>query len=386
MDGLIARFDAVADDDLMLCEKRGVAYQRNMDRRLPPGMNAAGENYFDHYAKVEGNETAVKIHRARVELVNSHVGSPFEVCDIGIGSGEFIKSRPHTHGYDVNPLAVDWLKRKSLWCSSLTDYKAFTFWDVLEHVPAPNDYFRRIKDGSFLFTSLPIFGDLNSIRKSKHYKPGEHLYYWTKQGLIDWMAYYRFRLLETRTAESDAGRDSVLSFAFVRDLPGYHDTVDQYRKLYEPNYGASAYLYFDQVAKEVLALDPKSILDFGCGRSDLASYFWADGRRRIAKYDPAISQFSMMPEGGFDLTICCDVMEHILLHDVDRILETIRTKSRKALFTISMKPARKKLPDGRNAHVSLLSVEEWTRWIKSYFGKAVRIPVHDDQILMLKTY
>lgn len=381
MDDLIKRYDAVEDRDLMLCHSRGVAYQADMSKPVE-----YGQTYFQNYVALEGQEIARKINAGRVGLVDRYVGAECEVVDVGIGSGEFIKCRPNTVGCDVNPKALAWLKSQNKLAGVLTDYKVFTFWDVLEHIDVPNNYFRRMPDGCFLFTCLPIFTDLNRVRESRHYKPNEHFYYWTEQGFIDWMALYRFRLLERQAFETQAGRDSIVSFAFQRDLPGYHETLEQYQKIHARSYGASAYLYFDQIAEEIIAINPSSVLDYGCGRSDLAAHFWKDGARRIAKYDPAIPQFKEMPEGEFDVVLCTDVMEHIRMPDVDQILQEIKAKSKKALFTISMKPARAELPDGRNAHVTLLNENEWTRWIKSVFGFAVRIPTQWDHILMLKTF
>lgn len=380
MDGIIARFDATRDGDLMLCAHRGVAYQKDMSHPIK-----YADDYWQHYADLEGSEIANKINASRVALVNEFAGDNTQVLDVGIGSGEFIKRRPNTFGTDVNAKAMAWLKQNKL-DGEIGKFEAYTFWDVLEHVPVPDKYFRLMPDNCFLFTCLPTFSDLRWVRKSKHYKPNEHFYYWTETGFTDWMAEYRFRLLDKQYGETKAGREGITSFAFKRDLPGYHETVDQYRQMYEPNYGMSAYLYFDKIAQQVKNLNPRSILDYGCGHSDLVAHFWLDGRRKVAKYDPAIPQFKDMPEGPFDLVICCDVMEHIRMTDIDRILGEIREKSRNAVFTISMKPARAKLPDGRNAHVSLLNVSEWTRWVTNVFGKALRIPVHDDQILMLKTF
>lgn len=211
MDSIIETFRGRPDGDLMLCEHQGVAYQRDMSQQVH--YNGA---YFDKYVGYEGTPLAHAINAGRVALVNKYVGADSGVLDVGVGSGEFIKSRPNTFGFDINPKAVDWLKASMRWADCFGAFEAFTFWDVLEHVETPDDYFGRIHDGAYLFTSLPIFEDLKRVRESKHYRPGEHLYYFTEAGFASWMARHGFRLLETDDFETRAGREAILSFAFRR--------------------------------------------------------------------------------------------------------------------------------------------------------------------------
>lgn len=211
MDAHIACFEAVPNGDLMICARAGCAYQADMTTSVP-----YDEAYFDKLKSYEGSEIAVKLNSGRVAFVNAWAGQETFVLDIGIGCGEFIKSRPNTFGTDINPKAIEWLKRKGKWAESLWAFQAFTFWDVLEHVREPNQYFRQINIGSHVFVSMPIFDDLSRIRESKHYRPNEHYFYFTESGFIDWMAMYGFKLLETSDFESVAGREDILSFAFHR--------------------------------------------------------------------------------------------------------------------------------------------------------------------------
>lgn len=211
MDRFIAQFDAEADGDLMLCHDEGIAYQR--DRATVVDY---GADYFDKCLGYEDQDIARKINAGRITLVNRHVGLN-AVLDVGIGSGEFIKKRGgKTFGVDVNPVAIDWLIRQGLWAERLDEFAGYTFWDVLEHVETPETYLRHINLHAFLFTSVPIFADLNAIRSSRHYRPGEHLYYWTEAGFIRWLGMHGFLLLERQTFEMDAGRENIFSFAFKR--------------------------------------------------------------------------------------------------------------------------------------------------------------------------
>lgn len=214
MDRFIGNFEPqLTDGALHYCPEHGVAYQADMQAgRIP--YNGA---YFDHYVKLEGQPIALMLNAGRVQLVNKHVGPETGVLDVGIGSGEFLMSRPNTFGYDVNKRAEAWLKAANRWSDKFSVFEAFTFWDVLEHVETPEqDYFRHMRPGTHLFTSLPIFNSLWDIRNSKHYKPGEHLYYFTEPGFLNWMKRHGWQHLDTQDYETRAGREGILSFAFRR--------------------------------------------------------------------------------------------------------------------------------------------------------------------------
>lgn len=375
MDSLIQRFDAVQDDDLFLVQHRGIAYQSNMDRLIE-----YGDRYFEHYRLLEDSPIGAALNAGRCAMIARHSSAGATVVDIGAGSGSFVRAARscgfRASGTDVNPMTIKVLSEMGCHETRPDDYEVVTFWDSLEHIPNPDNVFRHIKHGAVVCVAIPIMKNLLEIRSSKHYKPGEHLYYFTEQGFIDWMACWGFRLLETSTHEVDSGRDSIGAYAFKKDLPSFHEHVLAYKEMHSTRfYGSSATeLHLEKVAKVVADLKPRSIMDYGCGRSDLSSHFWLDGQRQIVKYDPAIPMYKRMPSGTYDLVLCCDVMEHIPIDSVDRVLSEVRSKGGKAFFTISLKLARAKLPDGRNAHVTLLTKTEWMRWIKSKYRKVREIP------------
>lgn len=384
MDSIIKRFDGVVDNDLVICP-RGVAYQRNMKYRV-----AYGDDYLRKFAAYdEGISKAV--NAGRCEFMLQHVPAGGRVLDIGAGDGAFVRAAGFAgfdaYGFDIIPSAAKALSDAKVYAEDPSDFDAVTLWDVIEHMDMPETRLKAIRKHAHVFVSLPIFDDLTRIRESKHYRPGEHLYYWTEQGFINYMAGRGFRLVGKSAHETQAGRESIGAFAFCRDLPDYHDHIALYKQMHSERYygGSATELHLEDVAKVVRQIGPKSIIDFGCGRSDIASYFYLDGKRKIAKYDPAIPMFSPMPEGRFDLALCLDLMEHIPISSVDRILAEIREKASSVFFTISTKPARAKLPDGRNAHVTLLTKSEWTRWIADVFKSAKELPSKWDHELILLT-
>jgi hypothetical protein len=383
---LIKRFDCSRDADLRLCLHRGVAYQKDMSA----APIAYDDAYHDHYQALEGSAIASPLNAARVAMLARHAAEGATVLDIGAGCGTFVRAARSwgfaAKGFDIIPKTVEHLKAIDAFADNPDGFDAVTFWDSLEHIEEPETVLKRINRGAIVLVAIPIFDDLTRIRESKHYKPGEHLYYFTREGFIDWMAAYGFRLIEQSSHETDAGRDSIGAFAFRRDLPDYHDHIAAYSEMHSARfYGSSATeLHLDTVARVVKEINPASILDYGCGRSDLLAHFWLDGQRRLERYDPAIPAFKRMSGTRVALVLCCDVMEHIPVASVDRVLAEIKEKSARALFTISTKLARAKLPDGRNAHVTLMTRDEWKRWIGDYFGGVREIPSgYEHEIVLL---
>jgi hypothetical protein len=210
MDRFIAGLPAEPDGDLMLCCRHGIAYQAD----CTPGVNYDGA-YYDKCKGYEDQAIANAINAGRIAMVGKYCGIG-QVVDVGIGSGEFVKKRPNTYGLDVNPVAIEWLKRNDLWAERLDEFEAFTFWDVIEHVPEPEAYFRQIPMHAHVFASIPVFNGLDVIRQSRHYRPGEHLYYFEEYGFVNWMEWHGFLLMDSRDFEIKAGREAIYSFAFKR--------------------------------------------------------------------------------------------------------------------------------------------------------------------------
>lgn len=385
MDRLIKRFDFIKDGDLAICDARGVAYQRDMGRERVE----YGEDYLAKVQAYEGSAIAERVNAGRCELMRRHLPAGARVLDYGAGSGAFMRAAASAgyemSGFDVIPQTAQWLRESGAFAEDPGGFEALTLWDTVEHIEDPENILKNVPKGGRVFVSVPVFESLRAVRGSKHYRPGEHLYYWTERGFVDWMAAWGFRLLESSAHEVEAGREAIGAFAFVRDLPDFHDHIGLYQRMHsERFYGSSATeLHLADAARVVAAVAPRTILDYGCGRSDLLAHFWRDGRRTLAKFDPAIAEFKSMPAGRFDLVLCCDVLEHIPLAGVDRVLAEVKAKGDRVFFTISTKLARAKLPDGRNAHVTLLTRSEWKRWVAEVFGAVTELPSKWEHELVL---
>lgn len=177
-----------------------------------PAMLYSGD-YFAHYQKLDNTKMGALLTRARLELVAKYT-EPCRTVDIGIGGGRYVQESGGC-GYDVCSDAVAWLNKAGAY---LDPYDGGVFsatcWDSLEHIPDPQALLAEVKE--WLFVSLPVFEGADDVLSSKHYKPGEHLWYFSSTGFINWCAEQGFECVEMNRVESDLGREGIMSFAFKR--------------------------------------------------------------------------------------------------------------------------------------------------------------------------
>jgi cyclopropane fatty-acyl-phospholipid synthase-like methyltransferase len=106
---------------------------------------------------------------------------------------------------------------------------------------------------------------------------------------------------------------------------------------------------------------PTTILDFGCGHGALiAAIEEAYPQIRAEGYDPGNANHCHIPKKSFDAIVSADVFEHIEPEHLDATLQLIGSKILRAgWFRIACYPAKKHLPDGRNAHLIVESPAWW---------------------------
>ncbi|HBO3174929.1 TPA: methyltransferase domain-containing protein [Pseudomonas aeruginosa] len=191
-------------DCLLWSEELGMGFHPR------PPMDYSGP-YFEKYQALDATPMGAALTAARVDMVRRHFDG--EVLDVGIGGGRFV-IESGGNGFDVNEEAVQWLKSRNAYADPYKGVAAITCWDSLEHVPDPEALVRSV--GEWVFVSMPVYKDQADCLKSKHFKPGEHLHYWSVRGLIGWFAKMNFGCVEINERESDLGRDGITSFAFRR--------------------------------------------------------------------------------------------------------------------------------------------------------------------------
>jgi hypothetical protein len=115
---------------------------------------------------------------------------------------------------------------------------------------------------------------------------------------------------------------------------------------------------------------PTTITEHGVPRWSSIQEYW--GVQSIACYDPAYEPFSKLPQGSFDGVICTDVLEHCPEADLEWIVAELFGYARRFVFAnVACYPARKTLPNGENAHCTILPVE---RWHALFDSTAARFP------------
>jgi hypothetical protein len=161
---------------------------------------------------------------------------------------------------------------------------------------------------------------------------------------------------------------------------------NQYAQLHRTTtYGAGADRFLLHIQACVSDLKPGRILDYGCGQSNLANDLVLE-TATFHRYDPAIPEIAMLPVTSADLIVNTDVMEHIPKSDVPDVLAHIRSISESVFFNIATRSARQILPDGRNAHLTVMTAEEWLTQIRCVFPSAEIVSEYPQHSCVITTW
>lgn len=190
---------------LLWCESAGYGWHSSEP------MEYTGD-YFKSYIERDNTPMGKALTEARVNFVREHYDG--NIVDIGIGGGRFALEIGGL-GCDVSESAIEWLQSKGLyWDPFSQKTPAVTCWDSLEHMPDPGALLRNVE--KWCFVSMPIYDTLQHCLNSKHYKPPEHLFYFTEDGLKRFMGEHGFECVAVSDIESELGREDIVSFAFRR--------------------------------------------------------------------------------------------------------------------------------------------------------------------------
>lgn len=141
------------------------------------------------------------------------------------------------------------------------------------------------------------------------------------------------------------------------------------------------------IGKLVKMYKATSILDYGCGKAIHhleKKVYDSIGIHDVGLYEPAIPEFSVMPNKTFDGVVCVDVMEHVPLENVQYTMDRIVMKAKKfVFFTISCNPSKEVLSDGTNAHITIKPPEWWVEMFSKYTTPIYAVISHGDKNRMV---
>jgi hypothetical protein len=147
--------------------------------------------------------------------------------------------------------------------------------------------------------------------------------------------------------------------------------VSRYRELVEAGsynfYGLTITKHAHEIGDLCKRHGASTAIDVGCGRGDQYGepHFLAErwNLHSIRLYDPAFTAHDLAPQPGevFDAVLCCDVLEHVPLEEVDEFVAVLfRHAGRFVWASVCCRPAKKCFPgDGLNMHVTVRSFAWW---------------------------
>lgn len=157
------------------------------------------------------------------------------------------------------------------------------------------------------------------------------------------------------------------------------DYIKQYKLLYKrkKNYGKTSIKLYDMLEKIINDLNILSVLDYGCGKSKLLDLIKKNKKIKIYRYDPAIKKYSKLTKNKTDLVICTDVLQHVPLYDLDRVLKEIKSKGIYILFYIKCTNHKTKLPNGTYANCTVYDKKWWLEKLSNYYDDIKEIKISD---------
>jgi len=174
---------------------------------------------LEYYEKMlrEYSATAQEICRKRWDFLETKMTTPeyirlgpmINVLDYGSGVGWFRAWRPHW----AKVLTYDIAKYPQTGIQ-LQKYDVVCFWDVLEHISDFKEIEAVLALSDYVALSIPLVKD--TLVGWKHFKPREHLVYFTEDSLVALFHQYGFVPLHKSMEIECPPREDILTALFKR--------------------------------------------------------------------------------------------------------------------------------------------------------------------------
>jgi hypothetical protein len=159
------------------------------DFPVPEGLY--GKEYFETYVEHAKTHKSKLICAHRWATTRRFMNGHTKVLDYGAGAGAFfaypfVPPGLKLMGLDINPYSPYHLPAGSTVIRDMfQEAQVLTMFDVIEHIRSPRDIIAEVEP-EVLVVLTPNVGavdDPGKIAEWKHYKPGEHLHYYSVPSL-----------------------------------------------------------------------------------------------------------------------------------------------------------------------------------------------------------
>ena len=164
----------------------------------------------DYYYKMlrQYAKTGELIANIRWDFIQEY--NPKTVLDYGSGLGFFAACAPEdvqVDTYDIGPFVTTGIRREH--------YDMLCLWDVLEHLPDFSCLDDHLKFTNLVAITVPMLPKGIELLSWKHFKPGEHLHYFTNETLDSIFKIYGFNRLKSGYPECPPRQD-IISIVYGR--------------------------------------------------------------------------------------------------------------------------------------------------------------------------
>ena len=188
----------VRNDDLWISLSRGIAYRNSDVQRVTKFYTSASWGNISQFRS--------GLLADRDQILNIGWFSPIHKTKMLM--------------YDFDPTRVSRFQSAKVYADPFKaippKIRTIVLWDCLDTLIKPSDFLQRIRPGTVLYVSLPVFDDLLQVGKSHYYDPGR-IYYFTESGFVCYISSQNFTLLEIHRDEEEMGLPGGRVFVFIRN-------------------------------------------------------------------------------------------------------------------------------------------------------------------------
>jgi len=135
--------------DLLWIERLGIGYMES-------DGYSYDKDYWETYIKYSHSSIGTELTKQRAEFVIKNGGNFSNLCDVGVGSGQFVDT-VKCAGTDINPFAIAWLKEHKYYTDKPENSIFLTLWDVIEHIDDPRALLKNAEMVLFQRRSIKSF-------------------------------------------------------------------------------------------------------------------------------------------------------------------------------------------------------------------------------------